>query len=306
MLYISDKEGRVDSAYHTLVQHIKSDVPIVMVSWVEKFIFNEALLNIKEAVLVCFCEYGWDHKIVDSHIWGVNKDTSGRYVGKEWEKFDNWVKSCNIKVMFKRELLKKDVSDKVKPIEYPCVVDIYPIQSKEDFDSRIVNVLQYWGRSNECRLRIHGEIWLHAFKKGFQPCDNLYYVNQYLGEEKGEKWITMWIPHWARIEIRQLMSLNNMAKLSLSWEGAGFKCFRTGEASSNSTMVMHRNDFAWSFDWDETNCILVDSGSEIEGIEAALNNPDLHKIYEAGARNCINYRLRNYLEHIESIIKNAI
>ena len=78
MVIHADAQGRADSAYHTLVRHINSLIPVVMFSWVEGFVFNEQLLNIKEAVLICFAEYGWDKKIIDSHIWGKNKDTSGR------------------------------------------------------------------------------------------------------------------------------------------------------------------------------------------------------------------------------------
>jgi hypothetical protein len=125
----------------------------------------------------------------------------------------------------------------------------------------------------------------------------VYYINQYLSEEKGEKWITLWIPHWARIDVQQLMNANNLSKLSLSWPGAGFKCFRTSEAPANSVMVMYKNDFAWAFDWNETNCILVEPGKEIEGIEEALKRDDLYDIYLAGMGNVHGYRVNNYISN---------
>lgn len=303
MTIISDKNGQTDSAYHTLVKHIKSDVPIVMVSWSENFVFNDALLSLKEYCLVCFCEYGWDYKITDSHIWGQN--TVDRYYTGDWVKFDNWVKANPFKVLLKRELLKKDVSGNVRPIEYPCISPVYPLQSKTQFYSRPINAFQYWGRSNENRMRIHGEIWLHAYNKGFQPCDNIYYLNNYMKEEHGERWVSLWIPHYQRIEVAHLLSANEKSKLSLSWEGAGFKCFRTMESPVNSVMVMHKNELAWSHDWDETNCVLVDTYEEVEQIDEALKNDNLYSVYLKGVENVNKYRLENYLPFLESIINKS-
>jgi len=302
MIIVANKTGEVDSAYHSLVKHINSKYPIVMVSWSENFVFNDALLGLKDYVLICFCEYGWDFKIIDTHIWGKNSEQFKRYYQSDWIKFDNWVKENPPKILFKRELLKKDVSETVKPIEYPCILPICNIQTRGEFNNRPINVFQYWGRSNENRIRIHGEIWKHAFEKGFQPCDNIYYINNYLAEEKGEKWITLWMPHWARVEMSNLLVFNGGSKLSLSWSGAGFKCFRTMESPVNSVMVMHNNNFSWSFDWDETNCILSDNGTEIETIELALKNENLYDIYVNGMLNVNKYRLENYLPHIEKLI----
>jgi len=202
MIIVADKNDRTDSVYHTLLKHINSKYPIVIVSWVEDFVFNDALLDVKDYALVCFCEYGWNYTIEDSHIWGSNTNKNGygdgRYKGAEWDKFDNWVKQNPFKLMLKRELLKKDVTDKIKPIEYPYSGDLWHTQLRPDFNNRPINVFQSWGRSNENRIRIHGEIWLHAFHKGFQPCDNIYLFNEYMHHERnGEKWVTLWIPHYA-------------------------------------------------------------------------------------------------------------
>jgi len=145
----------------------------------------------------------------------------------------------------------------------------------------------------------------HASKKGFSVCDNLYYVGAFLQNESGEKWVTLNIPHYARIDVNQLMPTNAISKLSLSWPGAGFKCFRSGEAPANSVMVMWKNDYAWSFPWDESNCILVEPGNELAGIDAALSNPNLFKIYRAGVENCEKYRIENYIPYLQRIISNA-
>lgn len=306
MIITADKNEVCDSAYHSLIRHINSPIPIVMVSWAENFVFNDALLEIKDYVLICFCEYGWNHKLTESHIWGENSEKFPRYYNKDWVTFDKWVKENPTKMLFKRELLKKDVSDTIKSIEYPCIIERRTQDTKEQFRSRRLSVFQYWGRSNEHRLRIHGEIWLHAYKKGFSVCDNIFYIPSFLEQEQGEKWATLWIPHWARMDVEKLMFCNGNSKLSLSWEGAGNKCFRSAEAPVNSVMVMHKNDLAWTFPWDESNCILAEHGKEIEGIEDALNDEYLYNVYLEGVQNCDKYRLENYIPHIEKIINSVL
>lgn len=306
MVTIADGRGQIDSAYHTLVKHIPTDKTIVMVSWAENFVFNEALLSVKDYFLICFCEYGWDANLTESHIWGVNSEKFLRYYNNDWIKFDNWVKENPPKLLLKRELLKKDVTDNIKPIEYPCVTHHWQPDSEEKFNNRPLSTFQYWGRSNENRLRIHGEIWHHASKKGFSVCDNIYYINKFLQEERGEKWVTLWIPHYERCDVHELMKINAISKLSLSWPGAGFKCFRTAEAPVNSVMVMWENKYAWSYDWNETNCILAQPGKELEAIDEALTNPLLYEIYLAGIENCNKYRIDNYINnYLLPLINNA-
>jgi len=148
MIIIANKTGEIDSAYHTLVKHISCDLPIVMVSWSENFVFDDTLLTIKDYVLVCFCEYGWDFEISHTHVWGNNSRKFLRYYTGDWVKFDNWVSDNPPKLLLKRELLKKDVSDNIRPIEYPRVIDLWPIQTREEFNARPINVFQYWGRSH--------------------------------------------------------------------------------------------------------------------------------------------------------------
>lgn len=306
MIITADKNRVTDAAYHTL-NTIAYNKPVVIVSWVENFVFNDALLGLKDYVLICYSEYGydWDMEKSGSHIWGENSDKFPRYYTGDWVKFDNWVKDNPPKLMLIRELLQRDVTDTIKPIEYFSNVIEYELHTEEGFNSRPINVYQYWGRSNEERIRIHAEIWQYAYYKGFQPCDNLYYINNYIKEEQGQKWISLWIPHYARIDVNELMQINNLSKLSLSWAGAGFKCFRSAEAATSSIMVMHKNNYAWSFGWNETNCILVEPKKEIEGIEEALKRKDLYEIYKKGVSNSKNYLIRNYLPYIQNLINNA-
>lgn len=299
----ADKNGVTDSIYHSFNGRLNLDIPVVIVCWVDKFVFNEDLLSLKDYVLLCVCEYGWDVEIKDSHIWGKTS-LPPKFEGEEWEKFDNWVKDNPYKILFKRELLKKDFNGNVFPLEYPCLIEVPAEDNEEKYNNRPINVFNFWGRSNEHRLRIHSEIWLHAYTKGFQPCDNVYYINKYLQEENGEKWITLWIPHYARISILELLQVNQLSKLCLSWKGAGLKCFRSSEAPTTSIMVMQSEakEYAWTFEWDETNCIFVEVGKEIQGIEAALKRKDLYSIYKNGVANSRKYMLDNYCRYIEKTV----
>jgi hypothetical protein len=298
IVFTADKKGTTDGSAYSVMQNVSSKLPIVMVSWVGDFVFNDALLGIKDYALADFMEYGWNVELTDTHIWGKNTaDFGDKFSSDEWRKFDDWVAKNPPKITFKRELLKKDVTENLVPIEYPCLVLPPDVQSKEDFNNRPLSTFQYWGRSNENRLRIHGEIWHHASRKGFSVCDNIYYLNGFLQNESGEKWVSLWIPHYHRIDIKELLFYNGLSKLSLSWPGAGFKCFRSSESPINSTMVMWQNNYAWSYDWNKTNCILVEPQKELEGIDKALQREDLYDVYVAGVENCKKYKINEYIKN---------
>ena len=70
-------------------------------------------------------------------------------------------------------------------------------------------------------------------------------------------------------------------------------------------MVMHKNNYAWSFDWNETNCILVNPKKEMEEIEKTLQRTDLYEVYKAGVQNANKYLLPNYIKHLETLINNS-
>jgi hypothetical protein len=307
---VANATNNTDGTMAAVMGRVDSPIPIVLVSRADDFKFNDSLLSLSGTpyVLCDVTEYGWNVDIekTGTHIWGENTQQFDFLQTDEWAKFDEWVASNPPLVTFKREILKRDVSDKLLPIEYPRMVETdYPVDTKEVFNARPINAFQYWGRSNENRLRIHGEIWLHAYKKGFSVCDNIYFYNDFMHNERGEKWVTLWMPHWSRVPITELLKINGFSKLSLSWPGAGFKCFRTGEAGINSTLTMHKNNYAWAYDFTEENSILVDYGKEIEGIEEALKREDLYEVYRNGIENCNKYKLSRYIkEYIEPIIKS--
>jgi len=68
MIFLADRGEQADSAYHTLIKHINSKYPIVMVNWCENFVFNDELLKIKDYCLICFCEESWNLELTKTHI----------------------------------------------------------------------------------------------------------------------------------------------------------------------------------------------------------------------------------------------
>jgi hypothetical protein len=306
MLIVADAKGVTDGVMHQVCEKINSPIPIVLVAWSHRFRLNKELLSLKDFLLVDVCEYGYDHVMTDSHIFGGNSEKFSRYYSKDWIDFDNWVKENPPKLLLKRELMKKDVSDTVKPIDYPCFFASKEIQSKEAFDGRPVSSFFYWGRSHEARLRLHSNIWKAASEKGFSVCDNINYFDKFIMEEDGRKWVTLWIPHYGRMDMKEILGRQNFSKTSIALPGAGVKTFRHCESSVNSVMVKWKDELAWSYDWNEANCILTEEGKEIEDIEAALQNPNLYEIYLKGIENCQKYSLPNYIKHIESIIKQTL
>lgn len=311
MVIVANKTGEVDSAYHSLVRHIQTDIPIVMVSWSDNFVFNDELLSVKDYILICYCEYGWDFEIKESHIWGKNTDTvKPRYGGDEWDKFDNWVKENSFKLLFKRELLAKDVSDTVKPIDYTTHLHPIPIQTEEEFNARPLSAAYYFGRSNEKRLLAQSLIWKGATQYGYSVCDNIYYFDGFMKYESGKKYFSAHIPHYYRVQIENVLAINGLAKVGLVPHGAGIKTFRAAEVPCNSVMLMWDDNLAWGGgEWKPAvNCFKCKPGYEVETIEMINKLPPdkLHQIYKAGVETWDKYRTENYItDYLLPIINKA-
>jgi hypothetical protein len=307
MVYLADKYGRTDGTAHNMLLMFPSDITFVLVSRVEDFVFNDALIGLNNYVLVCFVEYLWNWDRKETHIWGSNTDKFiERLGGGEWDKFDQFIKDNPPKLTLKRELLKDAVTENLLPIEYPCIITVPDPQTKEEYLSRPLSTFFYWGRSHEARVALHSKIWANSSFDGYSVCDNLYYFNKFLTEEKSEKWASMYIPHYGRVDIQNILGVNNLSKVSISMAGSGFKCFRHGEAPVNSLMAMERSNFAWTFDWDESNSIQFQVGKEIETIIEELKSDSLYERYVNGVNNCNNYQIDRYISHIEKLIRERI
>lgn len=305
---VADKRQVTDGSAANLLLQISSPLPMVLVSRPDGFVFNEELNGVRDYVLVDFCEYGWDAVLETTHLFGQNTYNLKKYFpSDEWDKFETWVRKNPPKLYFKRELLKGQVSEDVLPIEYPCLFQVPDAQTKEQYEARPIDVFFNWGYSSEHRRRVHGEIWKYAQDYGYMVCDNLYYLNGFLEHELNpKKWVTVNTPHYHRHPMQDILGINSLAKISLSHFGAGMKCFRSSESPINSLMAMPKNDLAWTFDWNETNCLQVPIGVEVPHINAALQKGELYERYVNGVENCKNYFLPKYINHLEKTIRERV
>jgi hypothetical protein len=313
MLINADKSGKTDGTAHNFLQRMQTDVPVVLVSRVQDFEYNDAIDELigKKWVLVDYVENGWDWDMNESHEWGINTKSHFGYIfpGEQWMRFDNFVKYNPPALILQRELLKSQVSDTVKPISYPCWYEIPPVQSRDEFLARPLEVMFTWGLSHEGRKVIHSDIWRKAGEHGYSVCDNIYYLNYFLQHESHpKKWFTANIPHYARVPMEEILKVNGISKISISPAGAGRGCFRHAESPINSVMLMWNDWIAWPYEWKEgENCLKCYEGFEIQAIIKALNQPDkLYEIYLSGVETCKKYYWENYInDYILPLINKA-
>jgi hypothetical protein len=307
MIYSFDKHQRLDGSAVRIAQHIDScGLPLLPVTRVEGFEFNEELYSLKDYILLDYSELFWFCENTETHLFGVNTEKfNDVFRGEEWVKFDNWVKDNPPKLYLKRELLKQDVSDTIISMDYPAWHNPYPIEDREQFNQRPISCFFYWGRSSEYRVRFHADVWT---KSNAAVCDNLFYLQLFLQEESHpKKFVTVNVPHYARQPIENILKVNGLSKLSVSMRGSGRKCFRHAESPTNSVMITEENNLAWQFDWvDGVNCIKFNEWNIFHVIEAALSNPNLYDIYVEGVNTANKYHHTQYFPHINKIIKDKL
>lgn len=305
MLYSFDKHQRLDGSAVRIAQHIDTgSLPILPVTRVEGFEFNEDLRGVKDWVMLDYSELHWNTENTETHLFGVNTHKFDEvFKGDEWAKFEDWVRENPPKLYLKRELLKQDISDNILPMDYCSWHNPYPIENKEQFNQRPISCFFYWGRSSEYRVQFHADVWT---KSNAAVCDNLYYLNPFLQEESNHrKFVTVNVPHYARQPIENILAVNGLSKLSVSMRGSGRKCFRHAESPSNSVMITEANDLAWQFDWvDGVNCIKF--FDIFHDINKALENPNLYDIYVEGVNNANKYHYTHYFPHINKLIKERL
>ncbi len=309
MIIIADAKGRTDGSAHDFLQKVNSHLPIVLVSKVDDFVFNEELLKLDKYILIDYVEMGWNWDMEHGHIWGVNTALFPNvFSSSEWFKFEKFVQSNPPVLTFQRELLFEDVTETVLPIEYPSILPAYPIHTKEQFNNRPFETFFCWGLSHEYRKTLHGNIWQQSGKYGYVVSDSIFYINEFLnGETNPHKWLTYNIPWYARQTMDVIMQINGQCKISVCIAGAGRKCFRHSESPANSVMLMWEDDLAWSYDWQHgINCLKCKQGEEIETIIEGLNNHNLYDIYLNSVKTLAKYQVDTYIkEYIEPLI-NAL
>lgn len=322
MIVSPDLKGTIDGPTYEFIKEI--DVPgvaIVPMNGFSDYTFNPELYKLNDWVLIDMSELGansLDQK--NTLLWGRNAELFERTQNEEWKKFDNFVKEKQPILYLKRELLIKDMSDNIHPIDFPSFLENYPIQTKQEFDARKIDLFNFWGYSHELRRMLHGEIFINAVHRDRCVIDNFAHLDEELKDHR-KKWVSIFTPWYARFPMEQVMYVNGLSKLSVSSPGAGCKCFRHTQVSANSVMVMRNDPMAWSFPWQSNfNCIKFPVGEDMESIrglkgaseiieiiETALENKDLYDIYRAGVENCDKYRIKNYAtNYLEPLIKQYL
>jgi hypothetical protein len=301
------KDGWIDPPVMKIMSHLQKtdlDFTAVVVTKREGYEFNPELMEIKGPwVLFDYIEYGhdWDQK--ETHLFGVNTwDVFSRERdAAQWFDFCNWVHVNPPVIYFKRELLDKDRTEKVLPIEYPCFYPIPEPQSFEDFCARPIDVSYLWGESHPDRVKLHIEMFRNQDNWGYHLLDNAMHIEGCFKDvPAGQRnvWLSQKIPHYARYAMEDVLMIGSASKISVSMPGAGVKCFRHSESPINSVMFKMRDELAWSYPWHpEFNCLApVESKNMIKVCGTAITYEKLlYSIYRNGVENCRNYHIDNYI-----------
>lgn len=307
-------------------------------------LFERIAASGKKIVVVDYLEYGWD-KLETDHIFGINtEDFINLFACKEYIHLDAFLKANIDKVLiyFKRELplnSKVKAPFKILPIDYTGILRILPKsipeipfseydkpQSFEEFNSRPIDILMIYGRSNPSREKLHGEIMKQAHENGWNIITNFSSLQHKELSENGKikqknLVVLLYQQHFERLPMAACLKLQQNAKITVSLNGCGRKCFRHAEASYNSVMALQENGLQWAFPWigvpfidlpkheliKDNNCIelpnikespllnTVDSTVVLNGF---LKTPEaLYKIYLNGIAHWEKYETKYYTEN---------
>jgi hypothetical protein len=302
------KDGFIDPPVMKIMSHLQKtdlDFTAVVVTKREGYEFNPELMEIKGLwVLFDFIEYGWNWDQKETHLFGVNtwdffKDGMD---AADWLEFCTWVRDNPPLIYFKRELLDKDRTEKVLPIEYPCFNPIPEPQSFQDFCARPIEVSYLWGESHPDRVKLHVEMYEGQSSFGYHLLDNAMHIEgcfNDVGAGQRRVWLSQKVPHYARYAMEDVLMIGMASKISVSMPGAGVKCFRHSESPINSVMMKVRDELAWSYPWKSIyNCLCPQDKERIINVCSAATNDAkklLYTIYRNGVENCRNYHIDNYI-----------
>lgn len=318
-----DDRGRIDgSVQSNILDHFPekgssvhdADVVIVPIAFFSDYKFNPKLWTISEIgrpwVLIDFLEYEWCYfnEKTDTHLFGKNTEDC-RWLNPNWYPFDEWVRNHPPILYFKRELLAKDASDTVKPIEWACYLPDSPIQSEEEFNKRRLEVYFNWGYSNPSRPKLHGDIFHGMNTNGLGVIsENSQFELFFKEHPHARAWMSVFCPWYSRLPMGDVLFYQRNAKISVSLPGAGRKCFRSTEAPQETIMAMQADDLAWSRAWlDGINCIRLRPGHEFEDLERATKRDDLYEIYRKSQETIAQYRTPFYTrDYVAPLIEGAL
>lgn len=323
-LLSADAQGQVDgtlmrSLYGPLCTHsvAQADVVAVPISFYPNegstaYRFNDDLKRLdKPWVMFDFCEYFCQGDLMTHTFGGEEESPIEHYKGDEWRKLHDFVQSNPPIVYFKRELAWEDRTKWLLPVEYPCSLELPPVQSREDFDARPFELFNCWGLSNHMRSWFHGEIFVQAGEMGVTVADSYPTIDHFIKHPEGRHWATIWTHHTQRRPIEQVMEYQWKAKVACSLPGAGTKCFRHGEAPLGNVMAMPWDDKAWGIGWKHgVNCIRfpdIQNWESVDELSNHIKELDLYEIYLNGQETAAQYQPERYVaEYIRPEIELAL
>lgn len=304
-----DAAGRIDG---TIQAHLFSgfpdvssaphdcDVILVPISTFTDYRFNPKLHDIKKPwVLLDYCELEWNYFDLcnPTLLFGRNAKEC-RWLNPHWHPLDDFVRENPPAVYFKRELLAKDATETVRPIDWPVYFGSPELDTEDKFNTRPIEVFFQWGYSSPYRPQLHAAMFDAMATHGLGVISETDHFHGYFTNPCARTWASIFSPHYARKPITTTQWYQERSKISVSLPGCGKKCFRHGEACWNTIMALHRDGLAWSYDWTHgVNCIRLIPGEEFQDLNAWTKRPELFQIYLAGNETMEKYRKQNYVEN---------
>lgn len=279
-------------------------VPITHFNWFKFSDENMDKVRGKKWVLMDYSEFGWDWDQETSYLWGDVNDIDTHRIGRfsdSYEKMDEWSKFNSFFIgnppilTFQRELLQKDRTDKLIPIEYTSHLQELGAQTNEEFLKRPLDVSYYWGRSSEDRVVLQAEIFHLAAKRGFDVLTQFNYFHPAVKDcESSKKWLAVFAPHYSRLDVNEVQTIIRQSKVTIVMPGCGVKTFRHGESCGDAIMAMPGNNLAWSYPWIAgENCLNLGDLKELH--DNLQDSTMLCNIYREAMENARNYRIDTYL-----------
>lgn len=298
--------GKIDGTVkHQIIDRLpnqvslsEADVVVVPVSYFPRITISDDILSLnKPYILLDYCEYGptWDEK--ETILWGKNHSAATDYQDVDWRCFDDWVNYNPPILTFKRELLQKNACSTIKPLEFICHLEPYPIQTREQYDARPLECSFTWGYSHESRPRLHGDIFKAMATHSLGVISDWDQFHPHFSNNPPARtWATIHVPWYARKPIADVMWLNERSKIGVSCYGRGLKSFRSSEMRS-TIHALPEDNLAWSFPWVHgQNCLKFRNGHEFEDLEQFTHRDDLYEIYCASEANLDHYRPHRYIQ----------
>ena len=304
------QSGNVDGPVDFILRHLpqenkassieQCDVVIVPITHFHWFKFSDENMDKvkgKKWVLMDYSEFGWDWNQETSCLWGQSMLDCQKFgESEDYRKFDQFVRENPPILTFQRELLQKDRTDKLIPIEYTSHLQELGAQTNDEFLKRPLEVSYYWGRSSEDRVVVQGEIFQLAAKRGFDVLTQFNFVEPAIKDNpSSKKWLAVFAPHYSRLDVNEVQPIIRKSKVTIVMPGCGVKTFRHGESCGDAIMAMPDNNLAWSYPWiSGENCLGL-GGLSIALCDHLEDEVRLCNIYRSAMENARNYRIDTYL-----------